>query len=803
MADQPTLEFFNGIGGFNSRGEYEIRLIDGRLPPAPWINVVANDDGGFIVSESGSGPVWAANSSFFRLTPWENDPISDPVGDCFYLLEEDTGELWSPTPSPVRNDDQCVVRHGKGYTTFERRHDGIVSTLRVGVPVSGAVKIELLTLQNESDRSRRVTVTGYADWILGTDRERVRGHVRVEPDETRKTIFAINEFEADYAHLVGFASLSETLTGFSTDRRAFLGSTGALSDPSGLSLPGQRGGGQPDDPCAVLQTRITLGPGETREIVLLVGAAAGRDEAAGLIDRYNSPSLARSALDDAASAWRDRLEAIQVSTPEPSFDIILNGWMLYQSLSSRMWGRIALYQSSGAYGFRDQLQDSMAMVYSDPSLTRAQIVRAASRQFEEGDVQHWWHPDTGLGVRTRFADDLIWLAFVINHYVSVTGDSSVLDEETPYITTRLLEPGEDEIYDKPRTSRLSDTVYEHAVKALRRACTAGAHGLPLIGGGDWNDGMNRVGVEGRGESVWLAWFLIKTLREFIPHAKARGDNETAQDFEGIADGYREAVETTSWDGEWYRRAYYDDGAPLGSHVNEECRIDAIAQSWSVISRAGDPERQRTAMQSFNRHLVHEEARLIMLLAPAFDRSSHDPGYIKGYLPGVRENGAQYTHAAIWSVQAEAMLGHGDRAFELFQMINPVTHAMSPEAVDIYKVEPYVVAADVYTAEGHLGRGGWTWYTGSASWLYRAGLESILGFRKEGDFLHVQPCIPSGWKRCSVRYRHGTATYAIEISNPSGVGNGIPQITLDGTPVSGGIPLVADGQEHNVMVEVSH
>ncbi len=802
MADHPALEFFNGLGGFNSRGEYEIRLSDGRLPPAPWINVVANADGGFIVSESGSGPVWASNSSFFRLTPWENDPVSDPIGDCFYLVDEDSGALWSPTPAPVRGHDECVVRHGKGYTTFERRDEGIVSTLRVGVPLNGAVKIELLTLHNESDAARRLTVTGYVDWILGTDRERVRGHVKVEADERHNAILSANEFEADYAHLVGFASLSETLTGLSTDRRAFLGSTGALAAPAGLTLPGNVGAIQSDDPCAVLQTRITLGPGETREIVLLVGAASGRSEATALIDRYCPPSRAREALDESAAAWRDRLETIQVSTPEPSFDIILNGWMLYQSLSSRMWGRIALYQSSGAYGFRDQLQDSMAMVYSDPSLTRDQIIRAASRQFEEGDVQHWWHPDTGIGVRTRFADDLIWLAFVINHYISVTGDSSVLDEGTPYITTRLLEPGEDEIYDKPRTSHLSDTVYEHAVKALRRACTAGTHGLPLIGGGDWNDGMNRVGVEGRGESVWLAWFLIKTLREFIPHAKARGDNETAQDFEGIADGYREAVETTSWDGEWYRRAYYDDGAPLGSHVNEECRIDAIAQSWSVISRAGDPERQRIAMQSFNRHLVHEKARLIMLLAPAFDRSSHDPGYIKGYLPGVRENGAQYTHAAIWSVQAEAMLGNSDRAFELFQMINPVTHAMTPEYVDTYKVEPYVVAADVYTAEGHLGRGGWTWYTGSASWLYRAGLESILGFRKEGDLLHLEPHIPSDWSMCSIRYRHGSSTYVIEISNPSAIENGTPRITVDGNLVAGGIPLLADGLEHKVMVELT-
>jgi cyclic beta-1,2-glucan synthetase len=803
MADRSRLEFFNGIGGFNASGEYEIRVAGDRLPPAPWINVVANPDGGFIVSESGSGPVWAANSSFFRLTPWENDPVSDPVGDCFYISDERSGETWTPTPAPVRGADECVIRHGKGYTVFERSHAGIASTLRVGVPTAGAVKIELLTLLNETDEPRRLTITGYVDWILGTDRERVRGHVAVETDEARCAIIASNAFEADYAHLVGFAALSEEPTALSTDRRRFLGPRGTLAAPAGLgSVKSRRGKELPDNPCAVLQAHVDLGPGQTRDIVMLVGAAAGKQEAETCIDRYRRPAAARNALDESAAAWRERLETIQVSTPEPSFDLILNGWMLYQSLASRMWGRIALYQSSGAYGFRDQLQDSMAMVYSDPALTRDQIIRAASRQFEEGDVQHWWHPDTGLGVRTRFADDLIWLAFVLNHYVAVTGDSSVLDEVTPYITTRLLQPGEDEIYDKPRTSPLSDKVYDHAVRALRRACTAGSHGLPLIGGGDWNDGMNRVGVEGRGESVWLAWFLIKTLRDFIPHARARGDNETAQDFEGIADSYREAVEETSWDGDWYRRAYYDDGSPLGSHVNEECRIDAIAQSWSVISRAGDSGRQRIAMQSFNRHLVNEDARLIRLLAPAFDRSSHDPGYIKGYLPGVRENGAQYTHAAIWSVQAEAMLGNGNRAFELFQMINPVTHALTPAAVDRYKVEPYVVAADVYTAEGHLGRGGWTWYTGSASWLYRAGLESILGFRKEGDRMFIEPRIPSRWPGYTITYRYGSSRFVIRVANPLSLEQGGSRITVDGEAVSGGIHLRDDGLDHEVMVELT-
>ncbi|MGK2962122.1 MAG: GH36-type glycosyl hydrolase domain-containing protein [Gemmatimonadaceae bacterium] len=797
------LACFNGLGGFNSRGEYEIRLDAGRLPPAPWINVIANPDGGFIASESGCGPTWAVNSSFFRLTPWENDPVSDPIGECLYLRDEDTCEVWNPTPAPMHPAAPYTVRHGHGYSVFEHQHGGIATSLRAGVPESGAVKIQVLTLTNNGQQARRLSLTTYVEWVLGTDRERSQGHLRVETDIARSAIFASNGFEADYAGQVAFSALSEPASGYTTDRRSFLGRNGSVSSPAGLSA--DRLGGDNDvavDPCAVLSGRLDIGPGETREVAIVLGAATGLDGAIELIGRYANPAGATKALDDSVAAWRRRLDAIHVTTPDPAFDLILNGWSLYQALACRMWGRIALYQSSGAYGFRDQLQDSMALVYSEASLARDQIVRAASRQFEEGDVQHWWHPDTGRGVRTRFADDLIWLAFVTNHYVRVTGDSSVLDEITPYVKSRLLLPGEDEIYGVPDVSDKTDTVYDHCVKALRRACTAGAHGLPLIGGGDWNDGMNRVGIEAKGESVWLAWFLIRTLREFIEHSKARGDNEAAQDFMGIADSYREAVERTSWDGQWYRRAFYDDGTPLGSSENLECRIDAIAQSWSVISGAGDPERQRIAMKSFNEHLVREDARLIMLLTPPFDRSAHDPGYIQGYLPGVRENGAQYTHAALWSVLAESMLGHGDRAFELFQMINPITHALTEDAVATYKVEPYVVAADVYTAQGHVGRGGWTWYTGSASWLYRVGLESILGFVKEGDTLRIEPCIPAGWKEFSLDYTHGSSVYAITVRNPRRTGKGAVTMTVDGAPLEGPLALVDDGTRREVLVELA-
>jgi cyclic beta-1,2-glucan synthetase len=466
-----------------------------------------------------------------------------------------------------------------------------------------------------------------------------------------------------------------------------------------------------------------------------------------------------------------------------------------------MWARSALYQSSGAFGFRDQLQDVMAFVYTDPQVAREHIVRAASRQFVEGDVQHWWHPQTGRGVRTRFSDDLVWLPYVIDHYLTVVPDDELLNIDVPYLTMRLLNPDEHEIYDLPKVTSESGSIYDHCVRALRRACTKGVHGLPLIGSGDWNDGMNRVGIEGKGESVWLAWFLITTLRKFAVHAEKRGDTAMRDEVLLKADEYAQAVERSAWDGEWYRRAYFDDGSPLGSRTSDECKIDSIAQSWSVISGAGQPDRTRIAMESLNKHLVREDERIITLLTPPFDKTTHDPGYIQGYLPGVRENGAQYTHAALWAVLATALQGNGDRAFELFQMLNPITHSDTPEAVDIYKVEPYVVAADVYTAKGHVGRGGWTWYTGSASWMYRVGLESILGFQKRGDMLFIEPCIPASWKEFAIEYRFGSATYEITVENPDGIQHGAVELTVDGNGTEKAIRLVDDGKRHTVTASL--
>jgi cyclic beta-1,2-glucan synthetase len=590
---------------------------------------------------------------------------------------------------------------------------------------------------------------------------------------------------------------------YTTSRREFLGRNGSLAAP--IALVGNKWSEHDDvtpDPCAVLGGLVELAPWESKSIAIAVGAATEKEQAVGLALTYRDPVTASTAIDAATEKWQARLGAIEVHTPDESFDLMLNRWAFYQGLSCRVWGRNALYQSSGACGFRDQLQDVTAFVYAEPSLARDQIVRAAGRQFLEGDVQHWWHPHSGRGLRTRFSDDLVWLPFVVDHYLQVTGDESVLDERTKYLTMQLLEPGEDELYMMPDTSDMEATVFDHCIHILNRATTVGSHGLPLIGSGDWNDGMNRVGVDGRGESVWLAWFLVTTLRRFAGRAEAKGYSESAAAFRRKADAYVSAIELTSWDGEWYRRAYYDDGAPLGSHVNTECRIDSIAQSWSVISGAGDPNRRKIAMASLHRQLVREDARLIMLLTPPFDRGTHDPGYIQGYLPGVRENGAQYTHAALWAVMATALEDDGDRAMHLFQMINPITHAMTAEDVNIYKVEPYVVAADVYTAEGHVGRGGWTWYTGSASWFYRVGLESILGFSKIRNSIRIDPCIPSTWKGFELIYRFGTSTYRVQVSNPSGAQRGVGSMTVDGESCSGSIPLFDDGLEHSVLVIMS-
>ncbi|HTI64530.1 MAG TPA: glucoamylase family protein [Gemmatimonadaceae bacterium] len=797
----------NGYGELTGCGDYTIDVAGERVPPAPWANVIANPAMGFCITERGGGFAWAENSHFYRLTPWSNDPVSDPCGEVLYLRDTDSGATWTPTPGPSlatgreSRSPRYLVTHAPGMTRFSHTRGNIVTELTLGVPRVDAVKIAHLRIVNRGAAPRHLSLTSYVELVLGAERERTRHQLHTRYDASSGALFAQNFFTPDFTNRVAFSWISETVSSYTARRDHFLGRNGNLVAPAGLAAAQlSRASGAGYDPCAALQCVITLQPNETHDVVVLLGAADSDAAARQLIDRYGSPDSAASAIRDAVDAWNVRLSVISARTPDAEFDVLLNRWSLYQALSCRMWARSALYQSSGAYGFRDQLQDSMAFVYAEPAITRAHLLRAASRQFLEGDVQHWWHEPSGRGVRTRFSDDLAWLPFVADHYVRVTGDSDVLNAPAPYLTMRPLGAGEQEAYDLPVVTDVTGSLYEHCVRAIEHACTVGDHGLPLMGAGDWNDGMNRVGAHGKGESVWLAWFLAATLRAFAVHAEARGDVSAAARWRARAADYAAAAERAGWDGAWYRRAFYDDGTPLGTAAADECRIDAIAQSWAVLSGAADPERARIAMRSVNEQLIRDDAELLLLLAPPFDRSTHDPGYIKGYLPGIRENGAQYTHAAVWTVLAMARLGDGGRAAELMRMLNPLSRTRTRDDARRYVTEPYVIAGDVYAAPGHEGRGGWSWYTGAASWSYRAALEGILGFEKRGDRLRLDPCIPTAWPGFVLEYRYGNTVYEITVSNPQTVSRGVASITVDRLAATDEwIHLIDDGTRHVVTV----
>jgi cyclic beta-1,2-glucan synthetase len=800
----PELSFFNGLGGFSEGGrEYVITLGEGQWTPAPWTNVVANEhDFGFQVSETGAGYTWSVNSRENRLTPWSNDSVSDPPGEVVYLRDEETGEVWTPTPLPIRETEPYVVRHGQGYTIFEHTSNGIAQELLLFVPSDAPLKISRLRLRNTTERRRRLSVTSYNELTLGVGRGASAPYIITEIDAESGAIFARNPYNNEFAGRVAFADVSLSERSATCDRKEFIGRNGSRVRPAALGrtrLAGRDGAGL--DPCAALQATVELAPGEYRELFFLFGEGESREEAESILARFRRLQSVDEAFEQTLARWDETLETIRVRTPDPSLDMLLNRWLLCQTLACRVWARSAFYQSGGAYGFRDQLQDVMAVVYSRADVTRAQILRAAAHQFKEGDVQHWWHPPTGRGVRTRFSDDLLWLPYVTAFYVNVTGDLGVLDEVVPFVEAPPLAEGEDESYTQPTVSAESATLFEHCVRALDRSMKTGAHGLPLMGSGDWNDGMNRVGNLGRGESVWVGWFLHTTLSLFAPLCEERGESERARVYLDHVAKLKQALEAEAWDGDWYRRAYFDDGTPLGSAQNEECRIDSIAQSWGVISGAADPHRAQRAMAAVEEHLIRRGDGLVMLFTPPFDRGALDPGYIKGYVPGVRENGGQYTHAALWVLIAYAIAGDGDRAGELFALLNPINHASTLAGLHKYKVEPYVAAADVYAVHPHTGRGGWTWYTGSASWMYRAGLEYILGFRLRGASLRIEPCIPRGWREYEIDYRHGSSRYRIRVENPSGsTGRGLRSVEVDGEAhASVEVTLKDDGSNHQVRV----
>ena len=778
------MEFFNGTGGFACNGrEYVTVLEDGGSTPAPWLNVIANSGFGFQVSAEGSGHTWAENSRENQLTPWSNDPVCDPPGEAVYLRDLDSGEVWTPTALPIRGPGRYVARHGFGYSRFAHEAQGIAAEMVQFVPMDDPVKITRLTLTNRTSRVRRLSVTAYAEWVLGTSRSVTAPHLITEMDGG--SLFARNPWGTAFPGRVAFCDVGPNLSGWTGDRASFLGPSGSMAAPSGLGQPlsGETGAGL--DPCVALQRTLRLEPGETAEVVILLGQAQDADTARTLISRMRDTDP-DTLLSGVAAHWATLLSGVQVKTPDRAMDILLNGWLLYQTLACRIWARAGFYQASGAYGFRDQLQDGMALTFSRPEMTRAHLLRAASRQFPEGDVQHWWLPHSGQGVRTRISDDRVWLGYGVARYIEVSGDHGVLDEQVPFLEGPALEPGAHDAFFLPEVSEETASVFEHCARGLDQAIAlTGANGMPLIGTGDWNDGMNRVGERGLGTSVWLGWLLIATLDAMAPLADTR-DTARAARWRAHSASLRKAIEAEGWDGAWYRRGTFDDGNLLGSASSDECRINSIAQSWAVLSGAADPERASRAMDSLHTHLVRQDLGLAMLFTPPFDTTPLDPGYIKGYPPGLRENGGQYSHAAMWAVLAQAKLGKGDRATALFALLNPINHALTPDASARYKVEPYVIAADVYSTVPHEGRGGWTWYTGSAGWMYRAGVEGILGVTRTADTLFIDPCLPKSWPGVSVQITLDEFRVDVTVVNSGATGHGITHALLDG------VEIICDG-----------
>ena len=802
------MAFFNGLGGFVAGGhEYAIYLNDNKLTPVPWSNILANPSFGTQISESGAGYTWAENSRENKLTPWNNDPVMDLPGEVCYLRDEGSGEFWSLTCFPIHEEDPYTVYHGWGYSRFEHTSHGISQAGLVFVPLHDSLKVWQVTLKNLGQEARQISLTYYVEWVLGVQREVNAPFIITEIDEGSGALLARNTYQEVFPDRKAFLWVqtvgekpNRTWTG---DRMEFLGRHGSLKKPAALSRVAlSNSSGIMYYACGAIQVKLTLDPGEEKQVLVLLGQARSGEEVTSLTSSYAEPLTVAKKFQEVQDFWAHLVKGVQVVTPDKSMDLMLNGWLLYQTLSCRMWARSAFYQAGGAYGFRDQLQDSLALLHVSPELTKEQILRHAAHQFQEGDVQHWWHEETKRGIRTKFSDDLLWLPYSVLRYLEHTQDEELLGQEVYFLEDLPLGPEEDERYSETKISTERASLFEHCQRAIERSLHFGSHGLPLMGTGDWNDGMNRVGREGKGESVWLGWFLYTILEGFAELCERREAGDIALRYHQVAKELASNLNEKAWDGQWYRRAYFDNGQPLGSAENQECQIDAIAQAWSVISGAAPYEKAKLAMLAVDRELVNREYSLVRLLTPPFEKTDPSPGYIQGYPPGVRENGGQYTHAVIWIIIAWAKLGEGDKAWELFQMINPINHALTPSEVLRYKVEPYVIAADVYSAEPNISRGGWTWYTGAAGWMYQAGVEWILGLQRRGERLYLKPCIPKAWGEYSMTYRFKQTTYQIQVQNPLHKSSGGSMLELDGLVLERSEPyisLVDDGQEHVVRL----